>query len=332
MDSAQEWIWQQERFRAMNTDIELMYCVPHAMTLQGEGPSAFAKGWFASAEARFSRFLAYSELAVLNRSGGRPTLVSDTMLEVLQLAVRMTEWTNGIYEPAVHQALVQAGYDRSFDELARIDAERAANTGEADDRTLSPIAGRDGQRPAFRLDAAMGAVTLQDGTTLDLGGIVKSWTADRLASLLIKQWRSPRGLVNAGGDVRVWGGAGEHQPWEIAVADPWQPERDLALMRCADGAVATSSVLGRRWRTKNGAAHHLIDPRTMRPSDSDVVQCSIAGRELPACETAAKTILILGSADGLDWLRKAMPDAKVLLVLSDQTVSIHGGEWEVFPT
>jgi hypothetical protein len=54
-------------------------------------------------------------------------------------------------------------------------------------------------------------------------------------------------LVDAGGDLRAIGLV-DGEGWPVGVQDPFEPERDRAIVRLRDGALATSSIGGRRFR------------------------------------------------------------------------------------
>jgi thiamine biosynthesis lipoprotein len=132
----------------------------------------------------------------------------------------------------------------------------------------------------------------------------------------------------------VWGG--DQTPlWEIEIDDPRRPGETLGAVKLRRGAVATSSVLGRRWMTARGTQHHLIDPRTGQPSDSDVLQCSVAGERAAESEVAAKTVCLMGSGPGLAWLAQASPGSDALVLTRDGALKLHrsaspgsGREWK----
>jgi thiamine biosynthesis lipoprotein len=51
----------------------------------------------------------------------------------------------------------------------------------------------------------------------------------------------------------------------------------------------------RRWLTRDGKiAHHLIDPRTGRPSQSDLASVTVVARSTVEAEVQAKVLLLLG--------------------------------------
>jgi thiamine biosynthesis lipoprotein len=83
------------------------------------------------------------------------------------------------------------------------------------------------------------------------------------------------------------------------------------------GAVATSSRLRRRWRTVDGEAHHLIDPRTGRPARTDVVAATVVAGETWWAEALTKALFVAG-LDSLDELDD-VGDVHAVLVAADGT-------------
>jgi thiamine biosynthesis lipoprotein len=91
------------------------------------------------------------------------------------------------------------------------------------------------------------------------------------------------------------------------------------------GGIATSGRDYRRWY-KNGVwQHHIIDPRTNRPAQTDVLSATVVASFASLAEMAAKTVLIMGSLDGLRWLEKH-PGFAGLVVLDDGT-TLHSRRW-----
>ncbi len=71
-------------------------------------------------EQALSRFLPESELSRLNQQAGAPVVVSDLLYSVLATALTAAQATEGIYDPAMLDQLVQSGYDRTFDDLPAV--------------------------------------------------------------------------------------------------------------------------------------------------------------------------------------------------------------------
>jgi thiamine biosynthesis lipoprotein len=258
--------------------------------------AAAADGAFAEAEAEterleqlMSRFRADSELSRLNDAGELD--VSPDLAEVIELALAARERTGGRFDPTVHEALVAAGYDRTFDELP-------------DDRS-----GDLGPAPCGGEVAVSGTrVTIEPGFKLDLGGIGKGFAAERVAELLAT--RGPV-LVSAGGDVAVRGLPAQGV-WAVAVDE----ETTLGLER---GGIATSGVDRRRWRAGGRERHHLIDPRTGEPVESDLVRVTAVGDDAVDAEVRAKTLFL----DGADAATAAGIPA-VLVTTDGRTIRTGG--------
>ena len=85
-----------------------------------------------------SRFRPDSELSRLNRDGAIDA--SQDLAEVVELALAARERTGGRFDPTIHDALVGAGYDRTFDELAE-DTDAAATPRPAAAAAPSPAGG-----------------------------------------------------------------------------------------------------------------------------------------------------------------------------------------------
>ncbi|MGG1516973.1 FAD:protein FMN transferase [Paenibacillus oryzisoli] len=297
------------RFRAMNTWIEFKF---YAAESQAEEYIVLVKNWFETIEHRFTRFQADSELSYLNRLSGETCIVSDPMLEVLQLAELYRIKTNDTFNPFVLKALIRAGYSKSYEALPRNSLE-------------TNLIGESCQNPFFplALNVRMKSVQLPSDTHLDLGGIVKSWAVKRIATFLHDKHCVERGLINAGGDLLAWSTEAEKQ-WMIGVEDPWNPEKELGYIACNELAVATSSTLGRRWENQHGVQHHLIDPRTMRPSESDIVQCTIIGKDPIECEIWSKTLCILGLEEGTKLFLERAPGNEALVFTKDRKSHFYG--------
>lgn len=255
-------------------------------------------GWFAERERCSSRFRSDSELCRLNAESGGWVAVSAPLFAEIAAALGAARWSAGLSTPTVLEALERAGYDRSFDQLAP--ADRARVDGEP--------------APSFeeiQLDADRSRVFLPRGVRLDLGGTAKGRAADELCASL---GTAAPALVDAGGDIAVSAARADGSPWPVGVASPLDDDECLATLALSRGGVATSGSDHRRWPTARGDAHHLIDPRTGRPAETDVLSATVVGSSAARADVAAKVLLIAGSAAGLAWLERE-PDLAALLVL-----------------
>jgi thiamine biosynthesis lipoprotein len=271
---------RSHRFAAMGTEAHIaLVGGDDSLLLRGEAR-------IRDLEMRWTRFRDTSELSALNRHAGELVVVSPDTVELVTKAIAAWRMTGGRFDPTVGPALVAHGYDRTFAEVVQSTAP------EAWPATPSPgPAGID-------LLPGVNAVTLPRGVTLDAGGIGKGLAADLTAQLLVDSG-ADGALVSVGGDLRAIGRPPAAEGWTVTVPDPLRPDRELLRLAIPAGAVATSSRLQRRWQTATGEAHHLIDPHTGRPAQTDVVAVTVVAGEAWWAEALAKALFLAGPP-GLD--------------------------------
>ncbi len=232
-------------------------------------------------EALWSRFRPESELSRLNAHAGQATVVSSDTARLIETAVAAWSLTGGRFDPTTGPALIAAGYDRSFELLPATDA---IGTGAAE----APIRAHPAPGCAgVAVAADVGVVHLPAGVTVDPGGIGKGLAADLVAGEILESGATGV-LVSLGGDLRAVG---------VAPGGAWDVQLDHGTgesgrIGVVEGAVATSSVLRRRWGSPTGSAHHVIDPRTGKPTTGAAVACSVIAGEAWWAEALATAVLV----------------------------------------
>ncbi len=271
---------QYDEFRAMSCAIVL--------AAEGEPPAvaeAFraAREFIARGEQRLTRFSETSELAQLNRAQSAWFHASPDLFDVVYQARGLADQTCGLFDPTLLDVVEHLGYDRTLDDLRGRDLPAPS----------SPLPA---ERPAFNLvqfDMAARAIRLPAGARLDLGGIAKGWITERAAQRMARFCRAC--AVSAGGDLFALGRPEGEPGWPVALEDPRDPERVLAVLMAPPGAVATSAVTKRRWVQAGLARHHLIDPRTRQPAETDWLSVTVLAPRAAVAEVFAKALLIAGS-------------------------------------
>ncbi len=139
---------------------------------------------------------------------------------------------------------------------------------------------------------------LPAGTGFDPGGIGKGLAADLVVAELLAEG-AEGACVNLGGDVRVAGIGPDGDGWTVSVD---HPRREVPLVRLGlrDGAVATSTTLRRRWTLAGLERHHLIDPRSGLPSDTDLELATVVAAEAWIAEALTKSVLLRSSEVAFD--------------------------------
>ena len=274
----------QHSFQAMGTTVELLIEAEETSAELEAGEAEFER-----LEQVMSRFRPTSELSRLNEAGVLDA--SADLVDVVTCALDAKAGTRGRFDATVHDALVAAGYDRTFDDVPA-DAPGSCE----------PV------RPGGGVTVDGRRITLDPGTRLDLGGIGKGYAAERVATLL--SLAGPC-LVSAGGDIAVRG-VPRTGTWPVAVSD----ELTLGLTR---GGLATSGSERRRWRRNGVEQHHLIDPATGKPAASDLLRVTVVGSDAVEAEVLATSIFIGGLEEAL------VADVAAVLLTVDGRTFITGG-------
>lgn len=283
---------ERHAFHAMGTQVEaLLDAEPSLDSVLG---LASVEREFRRLEALLTRFDPTSELSRLNAAGALDA--GEDLLAVVRLALAARERTAGRFDPTIHDALVAAGYDCTFE---------LVSGGAA----VPPPRTTGGVRVVGR------RIELDPGVRLDLGGIAKGYAVDRAVGLLAPLWPC---LVNAGGDLAV-AGVPAAGVWAVGVEAPAGP-LTLGLER---GALATSGSDKRRWQAGGELRHHLIDPRTALPSGSDLLRVTVTAGAAVEAEVLAKALFLVGEEAAV-----AEADAlgiPALLVTADGRARTAGG-------
>ena len=234
-------------------------------------------------EKLWTRFSNDSDTQRLNMSEGTPTDVSPLTVTLVMEMLAAVSLTKGEYDPTILPRLIAEGYGTS-----RVDSSRVTELPESArwpiDVSSTTISGT--------------TITLPRGATLDPGGVGKGLAADVLIDHALKLG-ALGALVEIGGDVRIAGTPPDNARWRVGIEDPFAPQQHCAVINLIDGAVATSSVLKRTWNKGSESQHHLIDPATGRPLQSDVVSVSVIAVSASIAEVVAKCGFT--RADFLTW-------------------------------
>lgn len=186
------------------------------------------------------------------------------------------------------------------------------------------------------LKAGGRAVRLSEATQVDLGGIAKGYAVDRAVEVL-KQHSIPAGLVDAGGNIKVFGRAPgtvwtgfQPRPFLVGVQHPRALGRLLGdLTMGQDQAVATSGDYQRFFEVDGKRYHHILDPHTGRPARR-LIQCTILAPTAVEADALSTAVFVMGTEAGLEWVEH-LPDVEAVLVdASGQIVTSSGLEPERF--
>ena len=258
-------------------------------------------------EARWSRFLADSDISRLNLAGGRPVRVDPVTTTLVSTMIEAWRATDHRFDPTILPALMAAGYRSSIDDTRRVTIlpSGAMHVGGFDhpEATLDHV----------EIDVETDTVRLPPGLFLDPGGIGKGLAADLSVANALRSGATGA-MTSIGGDISMAGRPPEGG-WTVHVEHPHADSGVIATIAVTGGGVATSSVRSRRWWHDGVERHHVIDPWSGSPSTTDLLSVTVVARSGWLAEAHATAALLAGSVDVIDYADRH--DLSALVVTND---------------
>lgn len=256
-------------------------------------------------EQLWSKFDPTSDISRLNRAAGssRWIAVHEDTATFLTECIDYAAGSNGAFSLTIG-ALSQLWNVRAW--LTDLAAGRPPR--------LPSIAEVEQARATAQSDALewteAGEFRLAEGALLDLGGVAKGRLADELRDIALRAGLHSV-LVSVGSSsIAAWGERSARVPWRTGIRSlESNPLSILGSIDLNGDSLATSGDYLQRlpYLIDGMVIHHVIDPRTGFPAQSQVRQATVVTADGARAEVAATTLLVTGeltleTADEYQWL------------------------------
>jgi thiamine biosynthesis lipoprotein len=161
----------------------------------------------------------------------------------------------------------------------------------------------------------------QPGVRINLGGIGKGYAVQRAADMLRVKGVA-HALLNAGGDTRVIGDR-RGQPWIVGIRHPRLENEVITRLPLVDEAISTSGDYERFFEEDGKRYHHVINPRTGKPTEG-ILTVTVIGPDGTMTDGLDTAIFVLGAEEGLEMIKK-YPEYEAIVVDSTGKVSYSSG-------
>jgi len=287
-----------------------------------------------AAQAAYSRFQQLdqimsdydpeSELMRMCREAGatgQPVRVSDDLWRVLVKAKEISGVSNGAFDITVSPVVKLWRRARRLQRLPETELLEEAQSLVGDHY--------------WELDAETQSVRiLKDGVRMDLGGIAKGDAIDQAIEIL-KEHGIRAGLVDAGGDLRVYGTPSEPkwnskgEPVQAWIIDITKHGQTAARIFATDLAVASSGDLEQHLVIDGVQYSHIIDPRT-GTALTDHGAVTVTAPDAITADALASALSVLSSEEGLLLLEKYPGSAAIITRMSQGTMKTWASPlWKV---
>ena len=297
--------WFSEQADKMGTRMDVQ--VWHEDEAEAHRLIAAAMAEFDRIEAGMSTYRPDSEISRVNdKAADGPVPIGAELYGLVQRSIDMSVMSGGAFD------ITFDSVGQLYDFRKRVhpsDAEISARLPEINYRHIV-------------LDPAARTIRFtMPGTRINLGGIAKGYSVERVIALL-RAAGVKHALATAGGDTRL---LGDHhgKPWVIGIRDPDDGDKLVTRLALDDEAISTSGDYERFFDEGGKRYHHIINPRTGK-SATGVRSVTIVGPDAVMTEGLTKTVFINGAEKGLA-LVESLGDYEAVIVDDKRRVYFSKG-------
>jgi thiamine biosynthesis lipoprotein len=227
----------------------------------------------------FSDYDTESELSKLSNSSysSQKIKLSEELFEVLEFSKSLAVETEGAFDPTLGQ----------LSRLWRISRFRKSLPSVI---SIKKAMDRVGSQFLILSNQQKEATILKPGIILDLGGIAKGYTADRMM-LILKNMGLERCLIDAGGDLTLGKRPRQRKGWKIQIGGIKHP--DLPMMTLENCSVATSGDSSQFVEINDRKYSHIVNPRTGYGLEN-LTQVTVIAPNGISADSLATTLSVLG--------------------------------------
>lgn len=291
-----------------------LFAMDTYMTLKAYGEQAEEALEAAAAEIRaieemLSTGIETSEISQLNQKGSAK--VSETTGYLIERSITLYQMTGGVFDISIYPVMRSWGFT---DQNYRI-PEKSELTA-----LLKKV-----QANQIKYEKQTREVTFaESGIEIDLGGIAKGYTADRVIQIL-KEYDVGSAVISLGGNVKTLNRKPDGSDWKIAVEDPKNSGNFVGILTTHDKAVVTSGGYERYFEQDGERYHHIIDPSSGYPARSGLASVTIVSEDGTLADGLSTSLFILGKEKATKFWEQHSDQFDAVLVEDDGTVWVTEG-------
>jgi len=256
-------------------------------------------------EKLLTTFSDESQTNLINRNAGiRPVKVDAEIIGLISRSKKISALTQGAFD------ITYGSVDKSFWNF---------------DTTMTQLPKREEAINAVKLinyrniiiDEKKSTVFLKEkGMRIGFGGIGKGYAAE-MAKRSLQKKGVKSGIVNAAGDLTVWGKQPDGREWTIGIADPNAARKPFSSLTLSNNSVATSGNY-EKYVIINGKKYsHTIDPKTGFPVEG-IKSVTIICPNAEIADAMATPVMIMGIKVGIDLVDQIHGMACIIVDEMDQ--------------
>jgi len=250
-----------------------------------------------------------SEVSRLNRGG--EAVLSPTMANLVKRSLDIYKKTDGLFDITIYPLMELWGFPTKN---YRVPSEK-----EIEEKLK--LVGSD----KIDFNEETRKISFKNkGMEIDFGGIGKGYITDELVKILTDE-KVESAIINLGGNVFGFRKKPDGSLWNIAIRDPNEPDKYMAAIRLEDSAVITSGGYERYFEENGVIYHHILDPRTGKPSESGLKSVSIISKDGTLADALSTSLFIMGEEKAIGYWKENGSNFDILLMTNDNRLLVSAG-------
>lgn len=153
-------------------------------------------------------------------------------------------------------------------------------------------------------------------TTIDLGSAAKGYISMKLKDYL-RNNGCESALIDLGHNISTVGSKTDGSHWKIGLQTPFEDSGTILDTVEVSGKCVISSGIYERYFEEDGKIyHHILDPQTGFPAETDLNMATIVGEDDTVCDILSTVCMLLGK-DKAEKFAGDIPDVRVCLTDTD---------------
>lgn len=245
-----------------------------------------------------------SQVYALNQRGSLE--VSDDLAEIIQRGKEIFQETDGLFDDTIYPLMELWGFPTG---------EYHVPSGEEIENLLPDVDGG-------TVEISGNTVTLGEGQQIDLGGIAKGYTGEKLTEIFQKYGVSSA-MVSLGGNIQAIGTKPDGSSWRVGIHDPKGSQQDYAgVLQVQNEAVVTSGGYERYFEEDGRTYIHIIDPRTGYPVENDLLSVTIVSPDGTLADGLSTALYIMGYDKAVQFWEQHQDEFDVILITADEQIHV----------
>lgn len=175
------------------------------------------------------------------------------------------------------------------------------------------------------LEIGEGKITKSDSECkVDLGGVAKGYTAQELVEYLAAEGVS-YGLVSMGGNIGVFGEKDDGEPFKVGICDPDDTSKVIGYLSINSGFIAVSGSYERFFEQDGEVYHHILDPETGRPAESDLVSVGVWCQNGAVADALSTALFVMGEEEATKFYRSGELSFEAVFITEDGEIVLTDG-------